>query len=95
MLRNSNCWYSNPHWIQDSNIVLFYFDCRARAVTEAIITRNVMVKLESELASIEMWNTFKGTFVALFLVWFKGMFVALSFVRFKGMLVRPLKCGTL
>ena len=65
MLRNSNGWYSNPHWIQDSNIVLFYFDSRARAVTEAIITRNVMVKLESELASIEMWNTFKGMFLAV------------------------------
>ena len=36
------------------------FNSRARAVTEAIITRNVMVKLQLDLESIDMWNTFTG-----------------------------------
>ena len=37
------------------------FSPRARSVAEAVITRNVMVKLRSELEAVDMWRSFKGT----------------------------------
>ena len=33
---------------------------RARSVAEAVITRNVMVKLRPEMEAVDMWRSFRG-----------------------------------